>query len=272
MKKDFLLDRDLINRRDMLLRGGKTIAGAVGLAALAGAGGSRLFTAAGGTLRPGFGATRLLEHEAAEALAFAAPETCELTCALTLGPCYSAAGALVRRDITSGATGLPMRLGFRVVYAEDCRPVVGASVDVWHTNAGGIYSALTNQMCTLGNNVASQNFCRGVQVTDADGRVYFDSVFPGWYSGRTTHIHLTVRLNNTEYVTSQFGFADRVSDFIYRKHAGYNTRGLRNTNNTNDGIINTSNLDRFSFDTRYKAGQLQAFKTVAISASSRCNG
>ena len=97
--------------------------------------------------------------------------------------------------------------------------------------------------------------------------VYFDTVYPGWYSSRTTHIHTTIRINGTEYATAQFPFADRVSDFVYRKHPLYNTRSLRTTNNTNDGVFDSSNLQTYTFETRYKDGQIQIFKTIGIRSS-----
>ena len=265
--------KTLLGRREMLIRGGKTIAAAAGLAAVGGAvNPSGLWTAFAERRQASLPALyEEFERAAPAMLAFASPETCNLTCGLTLGPCYVASGAIVRRDITSGMTGLPMRLGFRIVNTADCSPVTNATVDVWHTNASGIYSATTSQVCTNGANVSAQNFCRGVQATDSEGRVLFDSVFPGWYSSRTTHIHFTIRVGSTAYVTSQFAFADRVSDFIYRKHPLYNTRSLRSTNNTNDTVFNSSTIDAFSFETRYKDGQLQAFKTIAISNSSQCS-
>lgn len=267
MKEKFLQ-----SRRNLLVKSGKGFAAALGLAAFAGAAGrSEILATLAGERRASHGFPGMLGREAAEMLTFLAPATCNLTCGLTLGPCYVASAALVRRDITSGQTGLPMRLGFRIVNAADCSPVTNATVDVWHTNASGIYSATTSQVCTNGANVSGQNFCRGVQSTDGDGYVFFDSIFPGWYSSRTTHIHFTIRVNNTAYVTSQFAFADRVSDFIYRKHPLYNGRALRTTNNTNDSVFSSAAIQQFTFDTRYKSDQLQAFKTIAISSTSQCS-
>ena len=279
MKENFVPGRgNLLNRREILFRGG---AAALGLTALTKASPADVLTALWRARRfdleaaarlasfdPFVGFDPDLEAEAEEVLTHVPlAATCTLTCGLTLGPCYAAAAALTRRDITAGATGLPVRLGFRIIYADTCQPVVGATVDVWHTNASGIYSALTAQVCTTGANVANETWCRGVQSTDGDGIVYFDTVYPGWYSSRTTHIHMTVRVNGTEFVTSQFPFPDRVSDFVYRKHSLYNTRSLRTTNNTNDGVFSSSNLQTFMFETRYKAGQMQVFKTIGIRTS-----
>lgn len=212
-------------------------------------------------------AARDMEQEAEEVLTSGPLETCTLTGAQTLGPCYASNAAITRRDITAGATGLPMRLGFRIINANNCQPVTNATVDVWHVNGVGIYSALTAQVCTTGANVQNETWCRGVQPTDSDGRVYFDSVFPGWYSSRTTHIHFTIRVGNTIFLTSQFAFSDRVNEFIYRKHPSYNTRpGTRTTFNTNDNVFSSGSISQFMFETRYKAGtgKLQAFKTIGI--------
>lgn len=143
------------------------------------------------------------------------------------------------------------------------------------TPARVAYSAESSQVCAGGGSTVGQTYCRGVQSTDSDGMVYFDTIYPGWYSNRTTHIHMTGRINGTEYVTSQFPFPDRVSDFIYRKHPSYNTRALRTTNNTNDSVFNSSNLQTFVFETRYKSGQLQVFKTIGIrtlTSQTLCSG
>ena len=255
MNEDFLR-----SRRAWLIKGSKTFAAAMGLLAVSG--GSRL----GYSFTPNKQG-RDLEQEAQEVLTSGPQETCILTGAQTLGPCYAAAAALTRRDITAGAGGLATRLGFRIVNANNCQPVTNATVDVWHVNGVGIYSARTAQVCTTGANVVNETWCRGVQSTDSDGRVYFDTVYPGWYSGRTTHIHVTIRVNSAAILTTQFAFPDRVNDFIYRKHPLYNTRpGTRTTFNSNDNVFTAGSISQYLFETRYKAnsGKLQLFKTIGI--------
>ena len=37
-------------------------------------------------------------------------------------------------------------------------------------------------------------FCRGVQITDSKGAASFHTIFPGFYMGRTNHVHFKVRL------------------------------------------------------------------------------
>jgi hypothetical protein len=107
-----------------------------------------------------------------------------------------------------------------------------------------------------------------VQTTDADGRVDFDTCFPGWYSSRTIHIHFTIRVNDTEYVTSQLVFDDALSDEIVNTQQLYNTRGARDTTNANDTVISAASAPDYSFQTqRMSDGALLAWKTLVIRSS-----
>jgi protocatechuate 3,4-dioxygenase beta subunit len=139
----------------------------------------------------------------------------------------------VRRDITSGIQGTPMRLAFRIVNVDTCEPVQGASIDIWHTNKDGNYSALTG-ICSSDSTTLSQNFSRGIQTSNSAGWGYFDSIFPSWYSGRVTHMHLTVRIGTTSIVTTQFFCADRVAETIYRNHPLYTNRPNRDASIAGD--------------------------------------
>ncbi len=99
-----------------------------------------------------------------------------------LGPNY-VANMPVRSDIVETQQGLPLRLFCRVINAVTEAPISGATVDAWQANACGIDSGFAAQ------GTAGQTFLRGVQPTAADGRCWFDTVFPGWYQGTTAHIH-----------------------------------------------------------------------------------
>jgi protocatechuate 3,4-dioxygenase beta subunit len=190
--------------------------------------------------------------------------TCDLTCSQTLGPCY--AKTLTRKDISEGHNGLPVRLAFLVVDSA-CQPVAGASVDIWHAAPEGVYSGDdAAQMCTLNDpNALQARWFRGVQTTDAKGRVDFDTCFPGWYSGRTIHIHFTVRLSGTEYVTSQLYFDDALDDEIVETQPLYDTRGARDTKNASDHIYPGSG---YVFQTqRTPDGAMLAWKTLVIRSS-----
>ncbi|WP_394840085.1 protocatechuate 3,4-dioxygenase [Pendulispora rubella] len=192
---------------------------------------------------------------------------CTLTCAATLGPCY--AETVERKDISEGHDGLPVRLAFLVV-DESCTPVPNASVDIWHCAPEGLYSGSdASDFCTSGDATArAARWFRGVQTADANGRVDFDTCFPGWYSGRTIHIHFTIRVNGTEYVTSQLVFDDALDDEIVSTQPLYGTRGSRDTSNTNDNVVGGADLANYTFETsRMSDGAMLAWKAIVIRSS-----
>lgn len=253
---------ELIGRRELLATGLKAGA-ALGLGALA----------IGALSDSSLVVSKAMAGIPGGALDYLAVEPCLLTCTATLGPCYFNTG-LIRRDITessAGKLGLPTRLGFRIVDADTCLPISGATIDIWHTDNNGIYSAPISTFCNGTDPVVqTQRFGRGVQPTDANGWAYFDTFYPGWYSGRVTHIHATIRIGTTAIATTQFFFADRVSEFIYRSHPNYSHRPNRNTTNATDNVIGGS-LTRvvpYLFSTRLINNQfLQAVKTIGIRAT-----
>jgi protocatechuate 3,4-dioxygenase beta subunit len=102
----------------------------------------------------------------------------------TEGPYYIADEA-VRRNITEGRPGTPLMLRAFVVNASSCKPIRGAAVDIWHADAGGVYSG-------FGQGAGNRTFMRGIQRTNAKGLALFRTVYPGWYQGRTVHIHVKV--------------------------------------------------------------------------------
>lgn len=194
-------------------------------------------------------------------------ETCELTCSATLGPCY--AQTEERRDISEGDPGLPMRLALKIVDV-DCNPIVGAEVDVWHTNANGLYSAEeAPNLCTLGDPAAlAARWMRGIQITDREGRVDFDTCFPGWYGGRTIHIHIQIRIGGFDFVTSQLFFDDALSDEIVARQPIYSDRGARDTTNANDGVVGGGDIGNVLLQTeRMPDGAMLAWRAIVVRSS-----
>ena len=92
-------------------------------------------------------------------------------------------------DNVSPGTPLILNIGVFDAGSNRCAPVEGAQVDIWHCDAMGIYSGVIERVF----NTRGQQFLRGYQFTDTDGHVQFQTIFPGWYSGRTVHIHFTIR-------------------------------------------------------------------------------
>lgn len=159
-------------------------------------------------------------------------DVCLLQSKVTEGPFYVDPN-LIRADITEGRPGLPMALRLQVVTA-DCTPVVGARVDVWRCDAAGSYSGVQN---IGGADTTGQIFLRGTQMTDAAGTVAFQTIFPGWYKGRTTHIHYKVILADNTVLTSQIFFDEAVNTAIYDDHDAYaDGSSVRDVLNADDGI------------------------------------
>jgi protocatechuate 3,4-dioxygenase beta subunit len=153
--------------------------------------------------------------------------TCVLTPEQTEGP-YYIGNEKLRRNITEGRPGTPLLLRAFVVDASTCKAIKNASVDIWHADAAGVYSG-------FGDGAASRTFMRGIQRTNTKGLALFRTVYPGWYQGRTVHIHVKVHLGGNVVHTGQLYFPDSVTDAVYRK-APYTSRPNRTTRNAADAI------------------------------------
>lgn len=196
------------------------------------------------------------------------PTSCGLVATTTEGPCTTATD-LVREDISEGWQGLPVRLALKVVDAS-CAPLSGATVKIWHTNIEGSYSGQTpnNNMCLQNQSYASNDFFRGAQVSDSEGRVFFDTCFPGWYRGRAVHIHLQVKDSNVSYRISQLFFPEDVTQAIFASHPDYIAYGQPDTTFSNDNIfsrISAQEQDRLVLKVqRMTDGAMLASKVVTV--------
>ena len=128
--------------------------------------------------------------------------TCTQTAELTEGPFYFDVDR-IRSDIREDRKGAELRLGVRVRDAAECQPIQNAVVDIWHCDAEGSYSE------------PGETYLRGAQVTNRDGIAEFITVYPGWYPGRTVHIHGKVHLDKQTVLTTQFYFDDTVSAKVF---------------------------------------------------------
>ena len=177
------------------------------------------------------GARELLEADEAEA-AGAGPAgvaaglvTCVLAPEQTEGP-YYIDDAVVRRNVTDGKAGVPLTLRLTLVDASTCKPVGSAAVEIWHCDAAGAYSGVQGD---------SGMFLRGVQRTDAKGLAIFRTIYPGWYPGRTVHIHAMVHIGGNVVHTGQLYFPDAVTDAVFRRNP-YRRRPNRDPRNAGDSI------------------------------------
>lgn len=197
---------------------------------------------------------------------FRAEPNCIATCAKTLGPCH-VSDVPLRTDISEGQIGLPVRLSLRIVTAGDCAPVEGAEVEIWHANAKGVYSGRAAGMCSPGDEAAKASLAfRGRQISDAGGRVDFVTVYPGWYDGRTVHVHMRILVEGRELLVSQLLFDDALSDLVYDAHPDYAGRSERRTKNGNDGLFSSGEVGGYLFDVEMlEPGVLQAAYTIGVS-------
>jgi len=160
----------------------------------------------------------------------------------------------IRTDPSTGTVrgGVPLTLTINVqnLAAGGCAPLVGAYVDIWHCDAKGIYSdePTYNPGGGTGNvNTSGQKFLRGYQITDASGQVTFSTIYPGWYSGRTIHIHIRVRTYSGTTVLSNFVsqifFDETINDAVLATSA-YSRTTSRDTANARDMVYNVANQTR----------------------------
>jgi protocatechuate 3,4-dioxygenase beta subunit len=179
----------------------------------------------------------------------------------TIGP-YPSLIDLVRSDIREGKPGTPLSLTILVVNTNaDCSPVANAMVDVWQCDAEGHYS----QYSQPGFNGISQTFLRGIQTTDANGSVTFTTVYPGWYQGRATHIHVEVTVNGRSLKVTQIAFPDNITSAVYS--AGeYASRGQNPTTNTGDMVFADSLASELATVTGDAASGYSARFTLGIQA------
>ena len=118
-----------------------------------------------------------------------------------------------------------------------CSPLASAVVDVWHCDALGVYSDVSDpSFSTVG-----KKFLRGYQVTDANAVARFTTIYPGWYQGRAVHLHFKVRspagVTPAYGFTSQLFFGDTLTDQVHAQPP-YAAKGQRTLRNSGDGIYN----------------------------------
>ncbi|MEV6812270.1 intradiol ring-cleavage dioxygenase [Micromonospora sp. NPDC051296] len=244
--------------------------GSVGLASLLAACGRD-----GGTLTTSTGETVAPQATTANDLTslFAQANTCTLTPSTTQGPYYFDADK-IRSDLREDREGVRLRLAIRVQDSEQCGPLPNAVVEIWHCDAAGLYSGAEAQSSGAngasgggtppsggpggtppsggpagggappgGSEGASadltptddERYLRGAQVANADGIVEFTTVWPGWYRGRTVHIHAMVHIDSARVLTTQVMFDEALNSKVFASQP-YAAHTGRDTFNDNDSI------------------------------------
>jgi protocatechuate 3,4-dioxygenase beta subunit len=136
---------------------------------------------------------------------------------------------IVRSDIRTSiggasgtAAGVPLTVTLKLVNTgSSCASLAGYAIYLWHCTREGGYSLYSS-------GVTSENFLRGVQVTDANGELSFTTVFPGCYSGRWPHMHFEIypslasaTSGNNDVKTSQLALPAQACNQVYGTATGY---------------------------------------------------
>jgi len=266
MDEQVRLSRLRVSRRRALVLGGT-----VGLAGV-------LAACAAGSDAPSTGAVTATAPVTDPAALLDVANTCVLAQEETQGPYWFDVDS-IRSDIREGRPGLTLALALRVHDLSSCsvggavRPVPNSVVEIWHCDAGGVYSgfataatrepppgrppaapnlrggerpggppggASSDGSYSSGDPEATPSddgtYLRGAQAADANGVVRFTTIYPGWYPGRTTHIHCKVHLDRRTVLTTQLYFDDNLTEEIYRKIPPYTEHTVRDTRNDTDSI------------------------------------
>ena len=266
MDEQVRLSRLRVSRRRALVLGGT-----VGLAGV-------LAACATGSDAPSTGAVTSTAPVTDPAALLDVANTCVLAQEETQGPYWFDVDS-IRSDIREGRPGPALALALRVHDLSSCsvggpvKPVPNAVVEIWHCDAGGVYSgfataatrepppgrppgapnlrggerpgglpvgASSDGSYSSGNPEATPSddgtYLRGAQATDANGVVRFTTIYPGWYPGRTTHIHCKVHLDRRTVLTTQLYFDDNLTEEIYRTIPPYTEHTVRDTRNDTDSI------------------------------------
>jgi len=205
---------------------------------------------------------------------------CVLTSAQTEGPFYYPSPE--RSDVTEDRAGIKLQCRLQVIRYPECTPVENALVDIWHCDAEGAYSGYPEEITrdlwetmvfaikegTFENGelyvdpVNDSRYLRGMQKTDENGWVTFNTIIPGWYKGRVPHIHARVVINNDEQLTTQFYFREEVLNEIYTSVAPYDKHGACPMSFDKDIVLSQGSADGLLLDLDNSGMGSRAFKTT----------
>jgi protocatechuate 3,4-dioxygenase beta subunit len=133
-------------------------------------------------------------------------------------------------------------------------------VDVWHCDALGVYSGVSDPSF----DTSGQFWLRGFQRTDANGRAQFTTIYPGWYQGRAVHIHFKIRTDDSEF-TSQWFFDDDFSAQVFQD-TPYSSKGTQTTLNEADGIYGQVG-DQLTLDVSQQGGVYVATFDIGLQSA-----
>jgi protocatechuate 3,4-dioxygenase beta subunit len=196
--------------------------------------------------------------------------SCTLTASATQGPYYFDADK-IRADVREDRPGKRLRVALKLQDSETCKALPNSVVEIWHCDAAGLYSGAESLSSGGPGGSGGQppsggappgggqppagggggqgdltptddkRYLRGAQVTNAAGIVEFTTIWPGWYRGRTTHVHVMVHVSNQRVLTTQLMFDEKLNTAVYAEQP-YAVHTGRDTLNDNDSIFKDTML------------------------------
>lgn len=194
---------------------------------------------------------------------------CAVTNSETEGPFPTKTpSSLVQSNIVSDRTGVPFTIAITVQNVNaSCTVLQGAIVDIWHCDKDGNYSEYGGTGMQSAN-YTSVHFLRGRQTTDSIGKVNFTSIFPGWYSGRATHIHVHIyNASGQSLLVTQIAFPEGTDSAVNLVAASTGYKGMSGyTYNSNDNVFSDGTSNEMSSISGSVSGGFALSHTIKVSA------
>ncbi|KAH6655239.1 Intradiol ring-cleavage dioxygenase [Truncatella angustata] len=179
---------------------------------------------------------------------FGSDNSCILQPTVTEGP-YWVSGELVRQDITDGEEGVPLTFDVQLIDTTTCEPLSNVALEAWYCNSTGVYGGVSARGNGNTNDptIPYNTALRGIQYSDDDGVLSFDTIVPGHYTGRAVHIHIMAHIGATTLANGTIagGHVAQVGQLFFDQSlneevdtvAPYNTNTQAFTVNARDGIM-----------------------------------
>ncbi len=164
----------------------------------------------------------------------------------------------LRQDIREDKTGAQLNLKMKIIGQSNCEPMPNVRVNIWHCDKDGNYSGYGTE--------SGLTYCRGYQMTDANGEAEFVTVFPGWYPGRVWHIHFQVYVSEMYAAISQLTADHDAVNEVYAAFPSLYPKGADPKTPATDGIFNDGNynLQTATLTPNAETGGYDAYLEVTV--------
>ncbi|WP_250255721.1 intradiol ring-cleavage dioxygenase [Chryseobacterium sp. Marseille-Q3244] len=194
---------------------------------------------------------------------------CSVTNTETEGPFPTKSpSTLVQSNIVSDRTGVPFTIAITVQnVSTNCSALQGAIVDIWHCDKDGNYSEYGGSGMQP-TDYTTVHFLRGRQTTDSNGKVNFTSIFPGWYNGRATHIHVHIyNSSGKSLLVTQIAFPEASDSAVVQVAASIGYKGMNGyTYNATDNVFSDGTSNEMSSITGSVSSGFALTHTIKVSA------